>query len=71
MNEASFPGVAFGVPAVGVVGVVGAVGAVGAFGAVGAVAPAESCATAKLAAARRMVAAIDISMNIGPIEGET
>jgi dihydrodipicolinate synthase/N-acetylneuraminate lyase len=69
MNEASFSGgVAFGVPAVGVVGVVGAVGA---FGAVGAVAPAESCATAKLAAARRMVAAIDISMNIGPIEGKT
>jgi dihydrodipicolinate synthase/N-acetylneuraminate lyase len=66
MNEASFSGgVAFGVPAVGVVGVVGAVGAFGA------VAPAESCATAKLAAARRMVAAIDISMNIGPIEGET
>jgi dihydrodipicolinate synthase/N-acetylneuraminate lyase len=66
MNEASFSGgVAFGVPAGGVVGVVGAVGAFGA------VAPAESCATAKLAAARRMVAAIDISMNIGPIEGET
>jgi dihydrodipicolinate synthase/N-acetylneuraminate lyase len=66
MNEASFSGgVAFGVPAGGVVGVVGAVGAFGA------VAPAESCATAKLAAARRMVAAIDISMNIGPIEGKT